>query len=188
MANKGDPINFSQEQAATIADDALKLFRINLIIIGLYASVLALLYRGNGSGFVIDIIESYYTIFGFLTWFGAMIGGVIHYRYGRRMAFSRHRHSRLSPPSNATDVAVNFISAVALGTLIALLSLVVGILDGASNTSIPLARLVLPVVVSVFPILFLFLLLYYWDRLKVRFPWIRWGFNDWARWLENSNK
>ncbi|WP_436924949.1 hypothetical protein [Halosimplex amylolyticum] len=178
---------FDQEMASDVADDSLRLFRINLILAGLYSSVLAFFYQAEGQEIVRNILSSGYTAFGFAAWFGAMIWAIFHYRYARRLSFSKHRDQELSPPENAADVAVNFVSAIAIGTLLSTTSFVIGFFDGFSEIGIPLTNLILPVSTSIAAISVIFVFLYYFDRAKMKFEWLRWGFDDFAEFLQRED-
>lgn len=134
------------EQMHSVAEDALSIFRINIFIIGVYLSVIALFYRADIN--IAGISESVYTIAGILIWLGSITSSIISYRAARLVSAidaDESTHGLIPPDRQIVDN----VSGAALGSLIVVVALSAGVFEGvASIESLPLEIWVLIVILG----------------------------------------
>ena len=115
-----------------IANDALKVFRAGLFLIVIYISILSLTLRTGGVEYIRNILDSFYTINGIVFWVGSVTSSVLTHRMARRITLQEH-YSQLGRVDDKFDV-LNFATAGTIGLLIAVFSLMFGLLEGWANT------------------------------------------------------
>lgn len=117
-----------------IANDALTIFRINIFIIAVYLSAIALSSRHIDG--VETVIDSPFTQFGFILWFGTIGSSILSYRSARLISMPDIDVSSdilvLSQGQTVRDIA-----GAGLGTLGVVISLAIGVYDGVYETSLP---------------------------------------------------
>lgn len=118
-----------RETLNAIANDSLALFRVNLFIIVIYASVISFVYQAGDEALLRSIGNSFFTVNGFVFWIGSMTFALYSYRVSRRTAMTGEygNHGRLED----RFVILTYVTTAAIGSFIAVLSLVFGVLDGA---------------------------------------------------------
>ncbi|MFC5277989.1 hypothetical protein ACFPM1_04305 [Halorubrum rubrum] len=124
----GDPVD--TEPLGAIADDSLSLFRTSLFLIVVYLTILSLVFRQSGANIIVYILSSPYTVTGVLFWLGSMMTTVIAYRIARRTTLLDN-YSELGRVSDKYQI-MNTVTAAMVGLLIAVTSLIFGLLDGWS--------------------------------------------------------
>lgn len=139
MGKRGDSDEegVDRRQMDNVAEDAINLFRANLFMIGIYVSVIAILTRtGDGSEFS-KIIASRYTQIGLLFWAGSAGIAIIAYRGARLLATAHLRDNpgEITGTYSQISMARN-VSSAALGSLISVIGLIVGVDDGMSQAAV----------------------------------------------------
>lgn len=77
MSNDNDP-----ELIDNLASESLDLFRLNVLVIAVYSSVIGFVY--DKGDLAIKILNSVYTLFGLILWIGTMVLCLNTYRKARR--------------------------------------------------------------------------------------------------------
>lgn len=129
-----DQKSVSEDLIESYANDALRLFRINLIVFGIVLSALALINQGMDERYLRRFFNSIYTLTAGLLWMGSMIASIASYRASRRLQLKEAYPERGAIPDE--NLHLNYISAVAFSSLLAVLSLIFGIFDGFSQGGI----------------------------------------------------
>jgi succinate dehydrogenase hydrophobic anchor subunit len=128
-----DKIDSEEKNAlAAIADDALKTFRAGLFMIVIYISIISLTLQTGGSEYVQNIFNSSYTIVGIIFWIGSLTVSVFTHRFARRVTLKDH-YPQLGRIDDKFDV-LNLSTTSTFGLLVAVFSLIMGLLAGLSNT------------------------------------------------------
>ena len=121
-----------REALGAIADDALKTFRAGLFMIVIYISIISLTLQTGGSEYVGNIINSAYTINGIIFWVGSLTVSVFTHRFARRVTLKDH-YPQLGRIDDKFDV-LNLSTTSTFGLLVSVFSLIMGLLEGWSNT------------------------------------------------------
>lgn len=69
-----------------LADDALRIFRVDLFLIAVYVSFISISSRGATD--ISPVFNSPYTIFGLLFWFGSISVAILQYRLNRNASLT----------------------------------------------------------------------------------------------------
>ena len=135
----------------SMASDALSIPRMDLFALGLYASILALIFREGSHEFVGNIGNSLYTNLGIQFLIGSMVATVWFYIHIRKIAArSSYKNKGVI---NDEELVTYSLASVALGSVIAVFLLLVGIIDGFSQDSLLITQLpvlFLPVALIIF--------------------------------------
>ena len=132
MDDKSREVN--EELLDSFAKDALQLFRINLIIFTIVLSAIALLNEQVSEAYFSQFFNSIYTLTAGLLWMGSMVASILSYRGSRRLLL-KERYQNEGAISDE-NLQLNTVSAVATSSLLAVLSLVFGVLDGLGESGI----------------------------------------------------
>lgn len=161
------------EYADKLADDALKIFRLNIFVITVYATLVGVLlnYRQVIPNVtkLTDITQSRYTVFAMLFWFGSTV--VVLLIYGRaRQASSLHLNQKDSEfVQRATDVWYwESIFSAAAASLIAVYLFAVGVYDSTTDTVVPLFEVLNVLLISGLPVVMILTLVRAYRRLNQR--------------------
>lgn len=149
-----------------LATDALSVFRIDLFVVTLYASILALVFREGSETFVLRIVGSLYTNIGFQFLLGSMLAAVLLYLQIRLVATrDTYRNRGLV---NDERMLTYEIGATALGSVVSVFLLLAGVLEGLGGGGIPAIQLT----AFLFP---LWLIVVLFDLLALPMLVRRWG-------------
>jgi hypothetical protein len=151
------------------ATDALSVFRIGLLTISLYATVMAILFRTVSTDFVTRIGNSLYTIIGIQLLLGSMLAAVGLY-VEIRLKSTRKVYRNRGILNDERMLAYS-LGATALGSVLAVVSLLAGLLDGFGTGGVPAIQ----VSALFFPIILIIVL---FDLLVLPELMKRWG--TWA--------
>ncbi|NUB91650.1 hypothetical protein HT576_11560 [Haloterrigena sp. SYSU A121-1] len=149
-----------------LATDALSVFRIDLFVVTLYASILALVFREGSETFILRIAGSLYTNFGFQFLLGSMLAAVLLYVQIRLVATRDTYRNR--GIVNDEKMMTYSLGATALGSVLAVFLLLAGVLDGLSGGGVPAIQ-----VTALFFQLWLIVVLF--DSLALPVLVRRWG-------------
>lgn len=125
-----------RELMESIANDSIKLFSINLVILTIFVTFISFAYSELGVEYISGLVDSPYAIFGIMLWLGSMIGSVITYRFARRAMLREYYKNNGRIPDE--QLYLNHVSAVALSSLIGVFSFIIGLLDSLSEPMIGL--------------------------------------------------
>jgi hypothetical protein len=143
---EGDKVN--TDFVSRIGDDAMDLFRVNMVILGLFISVVSLIYQGGDTELIRNTLNSFYFINGVIFWLGSVVGTVFTYRSARKVETWTH-YKNLARVDDET-VLKNYASACITGTMIATLSFFSSLLDGVNpEVTIPPQQLLIIILFSV---------------------------------------
>lgn len=117
-----------------IAEDSIKLFSVNLVILTFFVTLITFSYREGGLEYLSGVIDSTYSITVMMFWLGSLIGSIITYRFARRTRLKKNYSNRGRIPDEQNYL--NQVSAVALGSLLAVYCFIIGLIDGLSDGSI----------------------------------------------------
>lgn len=133
MIDEREEIEAGERDAlAAIGDDALKVFRAGLFLIVIYISILSLTLRTGGTAYIVNIVNSFYTVNGIVFWVGSISVSVLANRMARRTAL-KNNYSQIGMGHDKFDI-LNFSTAATVGLLISIFSLIFGLLEGWANT------------------------------------------------------
>lgn len=153
---EGGKPSVDRELMNALATDTLSVFRIDLFIVTLYASILALVFREGSETFILRIAGSFYTNIGFQFLLGSMLATVLLY-IRIRLITTRDTY-RNRGIVNDERLLTYEIGATALGSLLSVFLLLVGVLDGFNSGNIPSTQLP-ALFIPIWLILILFVLL-----------------------------
>jgi hypothetical protein len=138
MPNTGSDTSIETEPIGEVADDALRIFRMNILVIAVYSSIVGLMYQNNPEA-AKDILQSNYTIFGMLFWLGTSIGTITTYRGARKFSTApAHTDPDAILDSIDPDIVVNNMIVDALALLVSIFAFFFGFADGVSQEGIPI--------------------------------------------------
>lgn len=162
---EGDSVD--RELMNSLALDALSVFRIDLFVVTLYASILALVFREGSQTFIMRIAGSLYTNIGFQFLLGSMLAAVLLYVRIRLVATRETYRNR--GIVNDEKIMTYSLGATALGSVFSVFFLLVGVLDGLRVGGIPaiqVTALLLPLwlIVMLFDLLLLPKVVNHWGR------------------------
>ncbi len=121
-----------------VSDDALTILRLNIFIIGVYVSVIAISIRqGQDMG---SILDSSYTFFGFFTWVGGVIVTVYLYFATRTMGLVRSRDDIETHPNHNLFTIRTLLFSSIVGVLSTIISFSFGYYDGLTESPLPLTQ------------------------------------------------
>lgn len=111
-----------------IGDDALRIFRINLVVFAIFLPAILIIYRDVGADTLLNLYNIY-TMTGILLWLGSMFGAMAVYRMTRREMLRDEYRDRgvFSDEINH----LNTISAVAFSSFFSIYFLIVGLVDAS---------------------------------------------------------
>jgi hypothetical protein len=132
-----------------IASDALGLLRVNLLVLTIFISAIALIIRETDMGYIARFGSSIYTVTAILLWFGSILGAVFAYRSARRTSLRDEYPNRGLVDDEMNHV--NEVSAISVSSVGAVVCLIFGALDGLNTGGIPVTG---PVVLAVVAIAF----------------------------------
>jgi uncharacterized protein YacL len=124
----------NDSQIGDVADDALSIFRVNIFIISVYLSAMAL-----SSQYVKEIgkvFESPFTQFGLILWFGTIGSSILSYRSARLTSTSDIDTSG-DVLIQSQRKTIRDIAGAGLGTLGIVIALVIGVFDGVYVENVP---------------------------------------------------
>ncbi|WP_455449571.1 hypothetical protein [Natrinema thermotolerans] len=135
MTNESQELEeVDRELMDSIANDSIKLLSINLVIFTIFVTILSFSYREAGPEYLLSMMDSIYTITGILFWLGSLIACVISYRFSRRTMLRETYENRGKIPDE--QLYLNQVSAAALGSIVAVYSFAVGVIDAFSEQTI----------------------------------------------------
>lgn len=127
-----DSSNNLDSQMSSIADDSINIFRLNIVVIGVYLTVLAFsVERAKLS----SIILSPYTIVGLAFWFGTAGSSILTYRAARLRSHPNYSRDEFGTAPEKEQIIKN-ISGAAFGAFIVVVSLSIGIIDAIIPVSV----------------------------------------------------
>jgi len=133
MPEENDKIDSGEREAlGAIAADALKTFRAGLFMIVIYISIISLTLQTGGNEYIVNIIDSFYTINGIIFWIGSVTMSIFTHRTARRVTLQDH-YPQLGRIDDKFDV-LNLSTTSTFGLLISVFSLMMGLLEGWTNT------------------------------------------------------
>lgn len=150
----------------SLASDSLSVFRIDLFVVTLYASILALIFREGSQAFIKRVASSVYTNIGLQFLLGSMLAAVLLYVRIRLVATRDTYRNR--GVVNDEKLATYSLGAAALGSVLAVFLLLAGVLDGLGKGGVP----ALQVTALFFP---LWLIIVLFDLLILPELIRRWG-------------
>lgn len=133
MPEENDKIDSGEREAlGAIATDALNTFRAGLFMIVIYISIISLTLQTGGNEYIVNIIDSFYTINGIIFWIGSVTMSIFTHRTARRVTLQDH-YPQLGRIDDKFDV-LNLSTTSTFGLLISVFSLMMGLLEGWTNT------------------------------------------------------
>lgn len=139
------------------ASEALSIFRIDLVVLALFASVIALIYRGETDGLLNDIFASVYTVLGITTIIGSMFAVVFVYVQIRLM--STRTYYKDSGVVRDEKMNTYSLGATAMGSVFAIFFMLLGVLEGVLGARIELSSTPVLFFLTVVPVIVIFDLL-----------------------------
>lgn len=121
-----------KEVMNSIASDSISLFRTGLFLIVAYATILSLALQEGEAEIITNTINSTYTFTGFLIWIGSLVAAIWSYRTARYISLL-DEYPQLNRISDQ-KIVLNKVSAVAIGFLISVVSLLFGLIEGWIRT------------------------------------------------------
>lgn len=161
----------------SLADDTLTIIKIDLTLIAVYGSILAILLRTGSDQFVSRALESLYTIFGIQFLLGSILAVALIYVWVR-VLMTRDTYKNKGKITDE-EFASYAIGSGVVSSVMAVFLLLAGVIDGGAPGGIPIKQFpalffVLFPVVVVFDLLVLPQLLvraWRWTRDRVREWW-----------------
>jgi hypothetical protein len=138
MVQPGESDSINLEPMGEVAKDALRLFRMNILVIAVYSSIVGLMYQ-NDPDTVREIFNSYYTIIGLFFWVGTSTTAIFSYRASRKLSTAKVRSNtdEILEKLNPGHI-LNLVIFVSIWLLITVFGFLFGFLDGLSSDNIPL--------------------------------------------------
>lgn len=147
-----------EEFLNSLSEDALSLFRINLVVLTIFATVFLFVTQEMTRSYYLRFGDSIYTLTAVLLWAGSLFLSAYAYYVTRRARVREYYKNR-----GAIDDELLYLSTVAtvaFGSVIAILSLIMGLIDGFSDGGISVVQ---PVGILGFSLIFL---LFVWNILS----------------------
>ena len=123
----GDRHTPTFEAFDSLADDALSIFRISIVLSGLYLTAFGLMTRGISVDFVRSVINTGYALFSIQALLAAMFGSILAYRHTRRL--SMRKQLRNQGVLNDKKLAVNYVSATGIAAFGSVVCMLLGIIE-----------------------------------------------------------
>lgn len=128
-----------REFLAQLGEDSLTLLRMNIILMGIYVSVIALLYRGGGETIVQTAFESHYILLTIVAWIGSVVGSVVFYLDAKIRSISTS--TNVHPWFTNELVAIYQTGGVAFATIVGLFAFLAAIFEGLSEQGLLIENL-----------------------------------------------
>ena len=140
MTTESDDNEVDSDFINTLAGEVLSVFRINLIILTLFLTVLGLLTREASMEYVLQVAGSSYTNVGLQLLLGSMLASALLYfrirQIGTEMVYSD------KGVLNDEKILSYSVAASVIGSAMGVVSLFVGALDGLGEGGIPINQMV----------------------------------------------
>lgn len=177
MANgDGEAQEIDREFLDSLTSDALSVFKLDLTLIAIYGSILALLTREGSDQFVMRTLGSLYTNFGIQFLLGSILAVALIY-VGVRVMMTRETYKD-SGRITDEEFASYALGASVVSSVMAVFLLLAGLLDGAGSGGIPLNQF--PILLFViFPVVVIFDLLVLPKLLVQLWRWVRERLQAW---------
>lgn len=119
-----------------IAEDSIRIFRLNIFVVGVYTSVVALTVQSGQK--ILKVFNSQYTYIGMLLWFGTTSLSIYTYRSARGHSLKATGHQISLIVDHEPDNILLFGVVSAVGTLLSVYGLLFGYLDGLTQANLPI--------------------------------------------------
>lgn len=138
MADATDSKQVDREFINTLSGDVLSVFRINLIVITLFLTVLGLMTREASIDYVLRAGSSTYTNVGFQFLIGSLLASA--YLYFRIRQVGTKEEYPDNGVLNDERILSYSVAASVLGSAFGVISLLAGALDGLGEGGVPLVQ------------------------------------------------
>jgi hypothetical protein len=140
----------------SLADDTLSIFKIDLTLIAVYGSILAILLRTGSNQFVSRALDSLYTIFGLQFLLGSILAVALIYVWVRAL-MTRNTY-RNNGKITDEEFASYALGSGVVSSVMAVFLLLAGVIDGGAPGGIPIKQFPMLFFV-IFPVVVVFDLL-----------------------------
>lgn len=162
MTSEGDTVRKHDRRPVeddfinSLSQDALSVIKVDLLIITLFLSVLGLIFRESTREYLIGVGNSVYTHLGFQLLIGSLLASAILYFRIRQVGAAEFYPDRGMLKDE--KILSYSVAAAVLGSVLGVISLLIGILDGFGEGSPSLLDAAAPLV-TLWLIMFLFVIL-----------------------------
>jgi len=137
MTQRGDG---QPDLLGDIADDSLTILRLNIFIVAVYASVIALSLRAGQD--MVSILESNYTFWGMFCWSGTFAVTFYLYFAARTSTFVQIGDEDLTRLNHSVKTIRTLLTSSVMGTFLTVICFSFGYYDGLSEAPVTLQSLV----------------------------------------------
>lgn len=129
----------SRELMDSLSSDSISVIQIDLLILTLYLSTLGIIFQETNSTYIAQLANSPYTHIGFQLLIGSTLAAAISYFRTRQIDISDNYAS--NGPLDEQQIMAFSVSATVIGSVLGVVTLFVGVLDGFSSSGIPIESL-----------------------------------------------